>query len=423
MTKHTPFPLFDNLENLEQTLAIQQAAMEASLPTSLPFKKVSMDYQQTIAFLQAYRGSAETFKSYRREIERLLQWAWFVREKPLPELRRSDIEAYLEFCQAPPKPWIGLKQVPRFIEENGLRRFNPEWRPFVASVTKKAHKDGLQPSTKNYTLSQSALQSIFAILSSYFNYLTQEEYTYGNPVAQIRQKSKFLRKHQGKRAIRRLSELQWGYIIETAEQLAEADPALHERTLFIMNALFAMYLRISELAASARWVPQMGHFYKDMDGNWWFKTVGKGNKERDISVSNAMLAALKRYRMANHLSALPSPGEQTPLIPKTRGAGPVEGSRHIRKIVQFCFDQAVHRLNSDGFKDDAEGLMAATVHWLRHTGISEDVKIRPREHVRDDAGHSSSAITDQYIDIELRARHASAKKKPIRLDEPEQQPA
>ncbi len=26
-----------------------------------------------------------------------------------------------------------------------------------------------------------------------------------------------------------------------------------------------------------------------------------------------------------------------------------------------------------------------TVHWLRHTGISDDVKIRPREHVREDA--------------------------------------
>ncbi len=31
------------------------------------------------------------------------------------------------------------------------------------------------------SLSQSALQAIFAILSSYFNYLEQEEYTFGNP--------------------------------------------------------------------------------------------------------------------------------------------------------------------------------------------------------------------------------------------------
>ena len=71
------------------------------------------------------------------------------------------------------------------------------------------------------------------------------------------------------------------------------------------------------------------------------------------------------------------------------------------------------RLNEDGFSEEAESLNEATVHWLRHTGISDDVKIRPREHVRDDAGHSSSAITDRYIDIELRERHASAKRKVI----------
>jgi hypothetical protein len=37
-----------------------------------------------------------------------------------------------------------------------------------------------------------------------------------------------------------------------------------------------------------------------------------------------------------------------------------------------------------------------------------------REHVRDDAGHSSSAITDKYIDVELRERHNSAKRKRIK---------
>ena len=62
---------------------------------------------------------------------------------------------------------------------------------------------------------------------------------------------------------------------------------------------------------------------------------------------------------------------------------------------------------------EADALLEATVHWLRHTGISDDVKIRPREHVRDDAGHSSSATTDKYIDIELRERHESAKFKQL----------
>jgi hypothetical protein len=43
---------------------------------------------------------------------------------------------------------------------------------------------------------------------------------------------------------------------------------------------------------------------------------------------------------------------------------------------------------------------------LRHTGISDGVKIRPREYVHDDAGHSS-AITDRYIGVELTARARS----------------
>lgn len=63
---------------------------------------------------------------------------------------------------------------------------------------------------------------------------------------------------------------------------------------------------------------------------------------------------------------------------------------------------------------DAIVLKSATVHWLRHTGISEDVKFRPREHVRDAAGHASMATTDRYFDSDLRERHESGRKKLIK---------
>ncbi|MFX6819261.1 hypothetical protein ABTH35_20060, partial [Acinetobacter baumannii] len=88
-----------------------------------------------------------------------------------------------------------------------------------------------------------------------------------------------------------------------------------------------------------------------------------------------------------------------------KGIGPISSAYQIRKIVQFCFNEAEHLMIKDGFSEEATTLKEATVHWLRHTGISDDVKRRPREHVRDDAGHSSSMITDKYIDVELRARH------------------
>jgi integrase len=175
-----------------------------------------------------------------------------------------------------------------------------------------------------------------------------------------------------------------------------------------------MYLRISELVADARSTPLMSHFRKDQDGHWWFHVTGKGNKQRTVTVCDAMLNALKRYRQALGLSALPAPTEQTPLIASRRGQGPVTSTRHIRRLVQGCFDAAYRRMQADGLAADALELKTATVHWLRHTGISEDVKHRPREHVRDDAGHASMATTDHYVESDQRERHASGRKKRIK---------
>ena len=88
----------------------------------------------------------------------------------------------------------------------------------------------------------------------------------------------------------------------------------------------------------------------------------------------------------------------------------------IRRLIQLCFDLAGEHLRKNNLIDEADHLSGATVHWLRHTGISEDVKTRPREHVRDDAGHSSSATTDRYIDVELTERYLSAQKKQIKVE-------
>lgn len=396
-----PIPLFDSMEHLNEASYL-----------ILPAPYAAKDIQLAASFLKSYNGSQGTFNSYRREIERLIQWATLIAHKTLNELKRDDIEAFVEFCQKPPAHWIGTSKPPRFIIQDGLRVPNPHWRPFVVTISKTAHRKGIALDIKNFELSHGSFRELFAILGSFYNYLCQENYASVNPIALMRQKNKFIRKTQGPTKIRRLSELQWQYVIHTAKKLAEKD-SQHERTLFIMSALYAMYLRISELTSSERWTPKMNDFARDQDGNWWFTTVGKGNKQRQIAVSETMLAALKRWRLHLQCSTLPSPADQSPLLPKTKGVGPIKSTNYIRKIVQYCFDQAIEQLQQDNLHEEAETLNEATVHWLRHTGISDDVKIRPREHVRDDAGHSSSAITDKYIDIELRERHRSARKKRI----------
>ena len=401
----TPLPIFDDIKHID---AID---LNASLAESDDI--IIRDYTQALAFLKIYNGSQGTFNSYRREIERLLHWCTLISKKPLNQLKRDDIENFIHFCQKPLKSWIGSAKVPRFIAVEGIRVPNSNWRPFMATVSKTEHRKGERPILKNFKFTQSSVKETFAILSTFYNYLLQEEYVYMNPVALIRQKSKFIQKSQEQPKIRRLSDLQWHYVMKTAKEMAEEQPNIHERTLFLLSALYSMYLRISELAASPRWTPLMNHFHRDNDGNWWFTTVGKGNKKRQIAVSDTMLEALKQWRQHLGLSTLPSPADQSPLIPKAKGQGAITNTSHIRKIVQGCFDQAINALVHDGFSLEAESLAGATVHWLRHTGISDDVKHRPREHVRDDAGHGSGAIIDKYVDVELKARHKTAKTKII----------
>lgn len=400
-------PLFDSINHLHKN---HEHAI-------IPRTECQNDFNYALNFLKSYTGSLGTFNSYRRETERLIQWTWKVKQTTLTTLRRVDIEDYIRFCQNPPKSWISLKKVPRFIAKDGQRIPNPEWRPFVVTLSKSAHKNGQAASVELFSLSQGAVQEIFAILSTLFNFLIAEEYLVSNPVALIRQKSKFIRKRQHSSPIRRLSTVQWEAVLHASELLVQDSPEKHERTRFMLSLLFGMYLRISELAASERWIPSMNDFAKDNNGHWWFTTVGKGNKERQIAVSDAMLASLSRWRLFLGLTPLPSSADNSPLLPKIRGNGPMSDTAPIRRIIQVCFDLAGTDLRRRGLNEEADNLAAATVHWLRHTGISEDVKIRPREHVRDDAGHSSSATTDRYIDIEKQARYQSAKNKSIESSE------
>lgn len=102
--------------------------------------------------------------------------------------------------------------------------------------------------------------------------------------------------------------------------------------------------------------------------------------------------------------------------PTTNEASPsppikVTRTRHIRRTVQSRFETIYERTKSDSLEDGALELKAAIVHWLRHTGISKEVKFRRPEYHRDDAIHASMAKTDRYIDSGLRERHASGEEK------------
>lgn len=401
MNNEKPQPLFDNSKWLTESDSeyIQRTIHSFSI------KEAKKEYQLAKRFLLSYKGSEDTFNSYRREVERLCQWSWLFLKRSIKSLDRHDIENYFSFVQNPPKQWVSNKHCKRFTaNDQGERVPCGEWRPFLIRKTSKRE-------ASQVAISQATLRAIIAGTSTFFTYLQQENYLTQNPVALIRQKSKYIQKIQFNRVTRKLSSTQWHRLITEIEQLAKAE-CEYERELFIFSAFYLLGLRISELAETPGRKPVMSDFFIDSNGLWWFKTIGKGNKAREIAVPDYMLEQLRRYRKYLGLTTLPSPNEQSAIIPKRKGRGGV-GVRQLRKIVQGGFDLTIDALTKDGQIEESEYLKQATVHWLRHTAISQDVQNRPREHVRDDAGHQSVQVTDKYIEIDLKARHASARAKTL----------
>ncbi|WP_024612142.1 tyrosine-type recombinase/integrase [Pseudoalteromonas sp. TB64] len=349
-------------------------------------------------FLYVYgRKSEATYSRFRNELERFHLWSWLVAEKSVFNLKREDIEAYVDFMVEPDKAWTATSVQWRYKDEQGIRRLNKSWRPFML---------------KESIASQQTLSSMFTALNVFYKFALLEEKTFANFVPVVKKNSPYLVVQSQIQIPDTLSDIQWEYVFGVTRDMCEQKPEL-ERNLFTLACLKGLYLRISELSERPQWSPVMSHFWQDNDGFWFLRIMGKGNKLRDVTLSDDFVEYLKRYRVYRGLPALPRVDESDPLVHKIRGQGGMT-VRQIRRLVQQSFDFAQQSLLDDGFKDDAEQLGAATAHWLRHTGATHDAQTRPLKHLSEDLGHSKIATTDQiYIQTNIKERAKSGLKRKI----------
>lgn len=379
---------------------------------------ISEDFLQTQAFLKSYsRKSEATYRSYRNEVERLLLWSWTIANKSIIQLKRQELEAFFDFVHSPPASWVGESVQDRFKQIGGQWLQNEFWRPFAAKISKEDRKKALaggldvKPDTKGHTLSGEAIKICFSAISCFYDYLADEGYAFGNPIPAIRKQSPYLIKGATQKNIKRLSDLQWDYVLSCAEDQANRDKA-YERMLFVVALIKTLYLRVSELSDRSNWQPVWQHFWQDSDGNHWLKVLGKGNKLRDISVPSALFPYIERYQ-AYREEISSNFNTNAPLVAKNRGTGGMT-SRQLRRIVQEAFDMAYDKMISEGFVDEAKALREATTHWLRHTGASQDIATRPLKHMADDLGHASMGTTDQvYIQSDMKERARTGKNRDV----------
>ena len=283
---------------------------------------------------------------------------------------------------------------------------NPDWLPFRLKLQKNEEQT---PDKKRYRPSQETLAAMFTGINAFYRHLMNEEYCYGNPSQIARTDCPHMIRDAQVKEIRRLTEDQWAFIVKTAEQLADKDHK-YERSLFVIVTLKTLFLRISELSERRNWIPEMSHFWQDHDENWWLKIYGKGRKVRDVTVPTEYFPYLKRYRAYRGQTALPSPGDHSPLVEKLRGQGGMT-ARHLTRLVQEVFDVAYSAMAKSVGEEKAKKLKEASTHWLRHTGASMEIE-RGRElkDVSEDLGHASMATTDTiYVQSETKKRAESGK--------------
>ncbi|GAA3529851.1 site-specific integrase [Zobellella aerophila] len=418
-------PLFDAPQYQEEgNSVVNQHIAELTLNR---VAEAAFIYEHAMDWLLESRFSENNYKTYRSELTTFLHWCFDVEQASPTAVTRRMMNRYVDYCLAPPRELIAYRNVAQFVlnKEWGERQPNPLWRPFLGKKV-----DGCE---QPYRLSDKALKTKMAVLSSFYGYLINEEVTERNPAVMWMRHSRFGSTPVQAAAsgeedeVRVFSDLQWSYMMSTAERLAEQQPERHERTLFLVSLMYACYLRVSEVAARPGFSPVMSQFRRDgKTGIWSFYIpISKGGKRRTVAASRELLEALKRYRGYLKLSPLPAPNENTPLFVRHRAAGRGRdqgllnanlGIRQLRDSLDELIALAAGVAAADGFDQDAAEMRTLTVHSIRHTGITHDINYngRPLSHVQADAGHDSIDTTSQYLHTSKVERHESAAGK--RLD-------
>lgn len=406
-----PYPLYPTLDELNTLNFLDYPELEVFLSAGEPWWLNHWRWGQEFLQYVGRNKSEHTFTRFRNETERFLLWIFLIKEKPMEQMRKADILEYADFCWQPPVSWICLKNVRKFTLLDGCYVQNKAWAPFKLQLAKNMIHE--KPDKKKYKPSQETLAATFTGIIAFYKYLMNEEYLYGNPAQIAKTDCRHFIKDAQVKEVRRLSKMQWQYLIDVATQMADHDP-LFERSLFIIVTLKVLFLRISELSERKQWVPVMSHFWCDHEEHWWLKIYGKGRKIRDITVPDSFLPYLKRYRAYRGLSPLPSPGENHPIIEKIRGQGGMT-SRQLTRIVQQLFDTAYIKMCESEGEDKAQKLKEASTHWLRHTGASMEIERgRALKDVSEDLGHASMSTTDTvYVQTENRLRAESGKNRNV----------
>jgi site-specific recombinase XerD len=250
-----------------------------------------------------------------------------------------------------------------------------------------------------------------SILDSFFNYLIQTQYLKGNPLSVNKRRKK---RTENLGTERWLEKSEINVILDSLMEAAQDDKESFAiiRAKYIIHTLFYTGLRLAELTNHT-----MSNFTL-LEGEWFLKVVGKGEKPRRIVVVDEYLDALVTFRKAIGCpSVFPEFQETTPLIPAMDKETPIK-KRRIDQILKWAFELGARKYESMAERNQEEKykllrraakLRKASAHWLRHSYGTYLVKSGcPIEKVKTLMGHADISTTMIYVHIATQDLHHSA---------------
>jgi integrase len=348
------------------------------------------DFEAVQCWLDEYKKRPSTYRTYQKEVERLLLWCVYQHKKPLSGLDRADFESYFDFLSnpQPAKFWCAPSG------GRGNKRGTKNWKPFVGPLGR---------STKATSIS---------IIYTLVTYLVDAYYLAYHPLRlakNLNKKNNYSEEQKIKVQERILEPDEFGAIVDAAYGLPEISK--HERDdkhriILLTKTLYFLGLRIHELETHT-WSA-----FRQMQGRWWFFVLGKGGKLGKIPVNSEFLEAIIQYRTYFNLPKYPVPDEQTPIIQSWHAVRSLT-ARHMNKLLKKVAFIAAEQFCDN--PDKVSKLKKFSAHWLRHLSASMQDKVGISfKHIRANLRHENDETTRRYVHALDEERHDDIQKLKLR---------
>lgn len=376
---------------------LENTVTENALTTYIPAEKEQPrikainDQEALNCWLNEYKTSPATFRTYQKEAERFLLWLVIQQKKGFRTLARTDIDAYQQFMSnpQPQEIWCGKNG-------RGKKRGDEHWRPFVGP------------------LSVTARQVALSAIDSMLRYLVDAAYIPFNPFILMRKKN-FTETPATNTTFaiqaRILNIDEWHAMLDTLDEYPEnsqEEKNEKERLYFLIAILYCLGLRINELVTHG-W-----ESFQKIEDRWWFYVVGKGNKLARIPVNDELLRAIIRYRAHLNKRPFPESGESGPLIVSLISKRAIT-ARYINKILKNLAEETAKKFTNQ--PERAKKLKKFSAHWLRHLSASmQDHAGIAFKHIRANHRHENDETTRHYVHAFDNERHAEMDKLKLRVN-------